>query len=248
MLKRTKLPLSVNSNSNASLNNLIAEYRHNYNIAFWLIEKGLVVTLDASMSFPLHYISIKWPFAHARCSLPARHQIFEWSVNLFFNSPQNGMPSGIHCPLSHTRRAGPNSSKPRSHVYDATVPLSSASSEKITLLCAGEPGKLHDCAEIGEKKKWKKRISEMMNVTRMLTHYVLHLYSRVLLIRILASFELLEILFTRNTFQCGSNGDCHSEELKEKGSVKSIHDDITWSTEEDFQIADAESHQQDLMA
>lgn len=73
------------------------------------------------------------------------------------DSPQNGMPSGIHCPLSHTRRAGPNSSKPRSHVYDATVPLSSASSEKITLLCAGEPGKLHDFAEKWlHTKKWEK--------------------------------------------------------------------------------------------
>lgn len=58
--------------------------------------------------------------------------------------PQNGIPSGVHWPLSHTRRAGPSSSKPRSHEYDATVPLSSVVSENMTELCAGEPGKLHD--------------------------------------------------------------------------------------------------------
>lgn len=48
--------------------------------------------------------------------------------------PQNGIPSGVHCPLSQTRRAGPNSSNPRSHVYVAIVPLSSESSENSTLL------------------------------------------------------------------------------------------------------------------
>lgn len=58
--------------------------------------------------------------------------------------PQNGIPSGIQFPLSHTRRDGPSSSKPRSHEYDATVPFCSDSSENIMLLCAGEPGKLHD--------------------------------------------------------------------------------------------------------
>lgn len=68
------------------------------------------------------------------------------------------MPSGIHCPLSQTRRAGPNSSNPRSHVYEATVPLSSASSENITLLCAGEPGKLHDCAAWEMERDKKKML------------------------------------------------------------------------------------------
>ena len=36
--------------------------------------------------------------------------------------PQNGIPSGVQLPWSHTRRAGPRSSKPRSHVYDAIAP------------------------------------------------------------------------------------------------------------------------------
>lgn len=63
------------------------------------------------------------------------------------------MPSGVHRPLSQTRRDGPNSSKPRSHVYDAIVPLSIESSENSTWLCAGEPGKLHDCAAKCEERK-----------------------------------------------------------------------------------------------
>lgn len=70
------------------------------------------------------------------------------------------MPSGVHRPLSQTRRDGPSSSKPRSHVYDAIVPLSIESSENSTWLCAGEPGKLHDCAakcEETEKKRAEKR-------------------------------------------------------------------------------------------
>lgn len=67
------------------------------------------------------------------------------------------MPSGVHRPLSQTRRDGPNSSKPRSHVYDAIVPLSIESSENSTWLCAGEPGKLHDCAAKWKKEQTKKR-------------------------------------------------------------------------------------------
>lgn len=70
--------------------------------------------------------------------------------------PQNGIPSGDHCPLSQTRLAGPNSSNPRSHVYVAIVPLSSESSENSTVLWAGEPGKLHVCAT-KEKKRNKKK-------------------------------------------------------------------------------------------
>lgn len=60
------------------------------------------------------------------------------------NLPQKGIPSGTQIPLSQTRRAGPNNSKPRSHEYDATAPFPSDSSENVTELCAGEPGKLHD--------------------------------------------------------------------------------------------------------
>lgn len=69
--------------------------------------------------------------------------------------PQNGIPSGDHCPLSQTRLAGPNSSNPRSHVYVAIVPLSSESSENSTVLWAGEPGKLHVCATKGKKREKK---------------------------------------------------------------------------------------------
>lgn len=58
------------------------------------------------------------------------------------------MPSGIQLPLSHTRRAGPRSSNPRSQEYDAIAPLLNVSSENVIVLCAGEPGKLHDCAKI----------------------------------------------------------------------------------------------------
>jgi hypothetical protein len=53
------------------------------------------------------------------------------------------MPSGVQLPLSQARRAGPSSSKPRSHEYEATAPLLSDSSENVTVLWAGEPGKLH---------------------------------------------------------------------------------------------------------
>lgn len=77
-------------------------------------------------------------------------------MNSWVHLPQKGMPSGVHWPLSQTRRAGPNSSKPRSHVYDAIVPLSIESSENSTWLCAGEPGKLHDCATNDGKKEEKK--------------------------------------------------------------------------------------------
>lgn len=62
-------------------------------------------------------------------------------------SPQNGMPSGVQTPLSHTLRDGPSSSKPLSHVYDATAPLFKLLSENVTVECAGDPGKLHFCAE-----------------------------------------------------------------------------------------------------
>lgn len=72
------------------------------------------------------------------------------------NLPQNGMPSGVHCPLSQTRRDGPSSSKPRSHVYVAIVPLSIESSENSTVLWAGEPGKLHECAA-NEKESIKRK-------------------------------------------------------------------------------------------
>lgn len=71
--------------------------------------------------------------------------------------PQNGIPSGVHCPLSHKRRAGPNNSKPRSHVYVAIVPLSIESFENSTLLWAGEPGKLHDWAAKQKKDKTNKK-------------------------------------------------------------------------------------------
>lgn len=70
-----------------------------------------------------------------------------------YYSPQNGIPSGVHCPLSHTRRAGPSSSNPRSHVYVAIVPLSNDSSVNSTVLWAGDPGKLHDCAIRIKKKR-----------------------------------------------------------------------------------------------
>lgn len=62
---------------------------------------------------------------------------------LIVYSPQNGMPSGVQLPLSQTLRAGPSSSKPRSHEYEATAWLLSVSSENVTVLWAGEPGKLH---------------------------------------------------------------------------------------------------------
>lgn len=67
--------------------------------------------------------------------------------------PQNGMPSGSHAPLSHTRREGPSNSKPRSHEYEATVPFISVSSVNVTVLCAGAPGKLHFCAEMKKNSK-----------------------------------------------------------------------------------------------
>lgn len=60
------------------------------------------------------------------------------------NLPQKGMPSGAQVPWSQTRRAGPNSSKPLSQVYEATAPFPKFSSEKVTRPWAGDPGKLHD--------------------------------------------------------------------------------------------------------
>ena len=68
------------------------------------------------------------------------------------NLPQNGMPSGVQLPLSQTLRAGPRSSKPRSQEYDATAPFASVSSENVTALCAGEPGKLHFCGATRKEK------------------------------------------------------------------------------------------------
>lgn len=68
-------------------------------------------------------------------------------------SPQNGTPSGTQAPWSHTLRDGPSNSKPRSHEYCATAPLSSVSSVKVTVLCAGAPGKLHFCAARKKKKR-----------------------------------------------------------------------------------------------
>lgn len=60
------------------------------------------------------------------------------------NLPQNGTPSGIHCPdLSQTLRFGPKSSNPRSQLYVATVPTVNVSFEKKTDECAGAPGNRH---------------------------------------------------------------------------------------------------------
>lgn len=103
---------------------------------------------------------------NVRQSLGSRKNIIEYdgqerpvSLNYISNKivclPQNGIPSGDHCPLSQTRRAGPNSSNPRSHVYVAIVPLSSDSSENSTVLWAGEPGKLHGCAVIVKSRRKK---------------------------------------------------------------------------------------------
>lgn len=75
--------------------------------------------------------------------------------NLSKYLPQNGIPSGTHTPLSQTLRDGPSSSKPRSHEYDATAPFPSDSSENVTELCAGEPGKLQDWPVEGKKIKIK---------------------------------------------------------------------------------------------
>lgn len=71
----------------------------------------------------------------------------------FFYLPQKGMPSGTQFPFSQTRREGPSSSKPRSHVYDATAPLLRVLSENVTVECAGDPGKLHFCAAIRKKEE-----------------------------------------------------------------------------------------------
>lgn len=68
------------------------------------------------------------------------------------NLPQNGIPSGTQTPWSQTRRDGPSSSKPRSHEYEATALFPSDSSENVTKLCAGAPGKLHD-SPVNLKKK-----------------------------------------------------------------------------------------------
>lgn len=62
------------------------------------------------------------------------------------------MPSGVQLPFSQTLRAGPSSSNPRSHVYEAIAALPKVSSENVTVLCAGEPGKLHFCAAIIQDK------------------------------------------------------------------------------------------------
>lgn len=53
-----------------------------------------------------------------------------WPQNKSFREylPQNGIPSGIHWPLSQTRRVGPSNSNPRSHEYDATAPFDRLSS------------------------------------------------------------------------------------------------------------------------
>lgn len=69
------------------------------------------------------------------------------------NLPQNGMPSGVQLPLSQTLRAGPRSSKPRSQEYEATAPFTNVSSENVTALCAGEPGKLHFCRAERKRRK-----------------------------------------------------------------------------------------------
>lgn len=72
--------------------------------------------------------------------------------------PQNGIPSGDQFPFSHTRLAGPSSSKPRSHEYAATAPLPRDSSENVTELCAGDPGKLHGCPDEMKQRNEKKKI------------------------------------------------------------------------------------------
>lgn len=73
------------------------------------------------------------------------------------NSPQNGMPSGSHCPLSHTLLDGPSNSKPLSHVYVATDPCESVSSVNDTDECAGAPGNRHPswppCVSETERKR-----------------------------------------------------------------------------------------------
>lgn len=74
--------------------------------------------------------------------------------------PQNGIPSGAHWPVSHVRRAGPSNSKPRSHVYVATVPSPRLSLENVTELWAGEPGKLHDCAAGFRKEINRKCVNQ----------------------------------------------------------------------------------------
>lgn len=63
------------------------------------------------------------------------------------------MPSGTQAPLSHTLLAGPNNSKPLSQEYDATVPSVKFACENTTVLCAGEPGKLHNGSEM--KRNYK---------------------------------------------------------------------------------------------
>lgn len=83
------------------------------------------------------------------------------SLCILFYLPQNGIPSGIQMPLSQTRRAGPNNSNPRSHVYDATVPLCNVSSENTMELCAGEPGKLHDFCAVNRNKS--QLFTDIMN-------------------------------------------------------------------------------------
>lgn len=62
------------------------------------------------------------------------------------------MPSGTQLPFSQTLLAGPKSSNPRSHVYEATAPLLRLLSENVTVECAGDPGKLHFCAAKKKKK------------------------------------------------------------------------------------------------
>lgn len=81
-----------------------------------------------------------------------RKKIFKITIWVL---PQNGIPSGDHTPFSQTLREGPNNSKPLSQEYEAIVPSVKFALENTTVLCAGEPGKLHFEKSVKEKLKHK---------------------------------------------------------------------------------------------
>ena len=82
-------------------------------------------------------------------SIYSKHEI--WTQIQY--SPQKGIPEGIQVPFSaQIFNAGPNSSNPLSHEYVALVPDSSSSVLKVTVECAGAPGKPHPHAERKTKK------------------------------------------------------------------------------------------------
>lgn len=105
---------------------------------------------DAINTIRVAFLFTQWTVYPYRWIFVFKYEIH--FIKRMFDLPQNGIPSGAHWPLSQTLRAGPSSSKPRSHEYDATVPLSSDVSENVTVLCAGEPGKLHDWPRSRRKK------------------------------------------------------------------------------------------------